>query len=264
MSKGSPYHSLRRLLKSPQRIASRLLDGVAKKKNLGYCPVCRKQTLFIAYTKWLRDSYRCIRCFSIPRQRALLHALDRFFPDWSRLSIHESSPGGISLRFIKPRCANYTYSQYFPDITQGTDYKGVRCENLAALTFPDESFDLFITQDVFEHVFEAEKAFSEIYRVLKPGGAHVFTMPWYPQLETTVLRAEMVNGQLVHHLPAMYHKNPVDDTGSLVVRDWGKDFTGFVRRCSGLETMVYLHKDRRLGLDAEHLEVFISFKNPPA
>ena len=44
------------------------------------------------------------------------------------------------------------------------------------MTFENESFDLFITQDVFEHVMTPNKAFKEIERVLKPGGAHVFTV----------------------------------------------------------------------------------------
>jgi hypothetical protein len=35
-------------------------------------------------------------------------------------------------------------------------------EDLEALTFPDESFDLVITQDVFEHVLRPAKAFAEI------------------------------------------------------------------------------------------------------
>jgi ubiquinone/menaquinone biosynthesis C-methylase UbiE len=57
-------------------------------------------------------------------------------------------------------------------------YKGEhRSEDLRALTFPDQSFDLFITSDVFEHVFEPEKGFGDIARVLKPGGMHIFTMP---------------------------------------------------------------------------------------
>lgn len=191
----------------------------------------------------------------------MFHVLERFFPDWEGLSIHESSPGGISLRFIKPRCTKYTYSQYFAAVDPGTEYNAVRCENLEQLTFENDSFDLFITQDVFEHIFDAQKAFAEIQRVLRPGGAHVFTMPWYPNLDQTVLRAEMVAGTVVHHQPPVYHKNPVSGTGSLVVRDWGRDFVGYIKRCSGMDTMVYLHEDRRLGLDAEHLEVFISFKN---
>jgi 2-polyprenyl-3-methyl-5-hydroxy-6-metoxy-1,4-benzoquinol methylase len=45
------------------------------------------------------------------------------------------------------------------------------------LTFGDETFDLTITQDVMEHVFNPEKAFQEIMRTTKSGGAHVFTTP---------------------------------------------------------------------------------------
>ncbi|MGQ0519368.1 class I SAM-dependent methyltransferase, partial [Bacillus sp. D-CC] len=51
----------------------------------------------------------------------------------------------------------------------------IRCENLEDMTFQNESFDLFITQDVFEHVMEPKKAFKEIERVLKPGGALLYT-----------------------------------------------------------------------------------------
>ena len=31
---------------------------------------------------------------------------------------------------------------------------GIRCENLEHLSFGDESFDLHLTQDVFEHLFD--------------------------------------------------------------------------------------------------------------
>ena len=48
--------------------------------------------------------------------------------------------------------------------------QGVRCENLEELTFPDESIDLHISQDVMEHVFQPKRAFAEIARTLRPGG----------------------------------------------------------------------------------------------
>ena len=53
---------------------------------------------------------------------------------------------------------------------------GNRCENLEELTFDDNTFDLVITQDVLEHVLNPGKAFKEICRVLKPGGAHKFLL----------------------------------------------------------------------------------------
>lgn len=53
---------------------------MVKKLRFGYCPVCNAPTVYYAQDPWLRDNYRCIRCKSIPRQRALmmvLHAMQR-------------------------------------------------------------------------------------------------------------------------------------------------------------------------------------------
>ena len=41
-------------------------------------------------------------------------------------------------------------------------------------SLPDNTFDLFVTQDVFEHIPEPEKALKEIYRCLKPGGGTTY------------------------------------------------------------------------------------------
>ncbi|OTW95586.1 SAM-dependent methyltransferase [Bacillus thuringiensis serovar cameroun] len=205
------------------------------KHNTGYCVICEKETTFIEHNDWLRDHYLCSTCQSIPRQRALIHVLNTFFPKWNFYNIHESSPVG----------------QYF---------QGIRCENLEDMTFPSESFDLFITQDVFEHVMTPNKAFKEIERVLKPGGAHVFTVPWYHTLTKTVQRAR-VNKEVIEHIEEpIYHGNPIDENGSLVTFDWGLDMIEYIYTQANMYTTVYLQKDRSLGLDAEFLHVFISTK----
>ena len=49
-------------------------------------------------------------------------------------------------------------------------YDSCTNQNLEKLTYEDESFDVVITQDVFEHINEPFQAFKEIARVLKPGG----------------------------------------------------------------------------------------------
>lgn len=45
------------------------------------------------------------------------------------------------------------------------------------LPFPDHSFDLLCAFDVIEHVGDDDKAFSEIARVLRPGGAFFLSVP---------------------------------------------------------------------------------------
>lgn len=45
------------------------------------------------------------------------------------------------------------------------------------IPFPDMYFDLVISDQVFEHVIEQEKAFREIHRVLKNGGVSIHVIP---------------------------------------------------------------------------------------
>jgi ubiquinone/menaquinone biosynthesis C-methylase UbiE len=52
-----------------------------------------------------------------------------------------------------------------------------RNENLEALTFPDETFDITVTLDVMEHVYNPDKVFQEVYRTLKKGGVYLCTFP---------------------------------------------------------------------------------------
>lgn len=215
--------------------------------------------MFLAVTDWLRDDWHCLRCWSIPRQRALMLVLAHAAPDWRGARIHESSPGGSSSEAIAAACANYDASQFWPERKLGSVHDGVRCEDLARLTFPDASVDVVITQDVFEHVLEPERAFAEVARVLRPGGAHVFTVPWY-RPQPTCVRARLVDGAVVHRAPAEFHANPIDPEGSLVATEWGADLPDVIRAHGEMTTSVHVIRDRRLGIDGEFRDVFVSRK----
>lgn len=236
------------------------LYSLITKSHIGFCPICEAKALFVKKGKWLRDEYICLQCKSIPRQRAIIVALNLFAPEWKNLKIHESSPSGVSSNFIERNCSQYIQSQYFFNTPLGELKNGVRCENLEKMTFEDKSLDLIITQDVFEHVMNPSDAFREISRVLKPGGMHIFTMPWYPKLKKTVQRAKMINGEIEHIEEPIYHGNPIDADGSLVTYDWGIDFTDYVYANSGMFTTIYLLENKNMGLSAEFLEVFVSKK----
>jgi hypothetical protein len=232
-------------------------------KNQGYCYTCDQEVEFSSQQSWLRDCYKCSNCGSIPRERALMYCIEKFYPEWKQLSIHETLPAnrGASLK-LKNNCPNYQTSQDFPEFPLGeTLSSGWRNEDLENQTFADETFDLVISQDVMKHIFNPEKAFSEISRTLKPGGAHIFTVPIVNKERPSSIRATLeVNGEINYLEEAQYHGNPVNPKGSLVTRDWGYDICDFILKHSGLYTTIVYIDDISLGIRAEYIEVLISRK----
>ena len=194
-----------------------------------------------------------------------MRTIDAYYPDWRNLIMHESSPidRGASRR-LSQECHHYIPSQFFPDQQPGSMTGGYRCENLEALTFEDESVDLHITQDVLEHVFHPAEVFKEIARTLKPGGAHIFTVPLINQSNPSRVRAQAgTDGRITHLQPPIYHSNPVSAEGSLVTVDWGFDICRHIHEACGLFTHRVCFDDVSQGLRAEYLDVLITTKPKP-
>lgn len=236
---------------------------IIKKVQIGYCPICRKNTVFYSKEYWLRDHYRCIRCKSIPRQRAIIEVLNRVEPDYKLKAIHEASASGPTYHELKNTCPRYSVSNYFPNIPLGTKFcNGSSCENLEHLTLEDNSIDIFITQDVFEHVNNPEAAFKEISRVLTKGGKHIFTVPLYA-FQRTRKRIKVEDGLINYLLPPQYHVNPINNRGSLVTYDWGYDIMESIKKWTGMKTKVFSfphnQKNVTYGLEADFLQVLVSY-----
>lgn len=231
----------------------------------GICPCCKEKTLFIAFDYWLRDYYKCLFCGSIPRQRALIKVLEQEMPNWKDMKIHESSPNGNILRMFREQCAQYTYSYWYEDEALGRELQsGSTNQNLENLTFEDETFDIFITQDVLEHVNRPEKVLMEISRTLKKGGKHIFTTPLYP-FKKTIPRIKMHGDKRELILPPIYHGNPISRDGSLVTYEWGGyDFLEMVDEITGMESKIVEFPNSKEnfenGLEGDFLQVIVSTK----
>jgi glycosyltransferase involved in cell wall biosynthesis/SAM-dependent methyltransferase len=229
----------------------------------GRCPLCASESKaqFVAHHPWLRDSYLCKDCGTCPRQRSMALLLEQLLPNWRQLSIHEGSP---CIPYYDKACFKYTCSYYFSHIAPGEfdPATGLRCEDFEALTFPDDTFDIFMHQDVLEHVFNPHKAVREAMRVLKPGGLHIFTAPKNKLLSTSEPRAALENGQVNYLKPAEYHIDPKDSEGVLVTWDYGADFDDLLSAWSGYLVNTHIMRDRRHGVDGDYLEVFYSWKTP--
>ncbi len=232
--------------------------------TFGVCPCCKRHSLFVATNYWLRDYYKCIICRSIPRQRAVMKILQEYRPNYKNLIIHESSPSGATFRQLKKEVKQYSWSYFYEDKDLGRPLTGGGYnENLENLSFKNETFDIFITQDVFEHINNPSKAFSEIARVLKHGGMHIFTTPIYA-FQKSKSRIKIVDGKIINILQPIYHGNPIDKNGSLVTYDWGNDILEYIEKSSNLKSEIICFQQSKEnfknGLEAEFLQVIISYK----
>ncbi len=215
----------------------------------GKCSICGHSGIFLRSHKSIREGYPCPKCKATLRYRHQAFIILNIFnnpsittfvelvgnPDFRDLCIYEPGIIGPFRKYIK-NLKGYHQSYYWADVRPGEYFNGVRCENLEALTFGDDFFDLIITSDIFEHIRKPFTAFGEVYRVLKPGGRHIFTVPMtWPLPEETQYRVNVDGVQDIHIKEPVYHGSPVDKNGSLVYMDFGMDILRQLERI-GFET----------------------------
>ncbi len=140
--------------------------------------------------------------------------------------------------------SNVTGSEYIGDQYQSGDIvDGILHEDAMELSFKDETFDLLMSNDVFEHVPDYRRALIESSRVLKKGGKMFLSIPFDVNRDKTQLRAKVENGKLIYCQDPVYHGNPVSSDGSLVFHDFGWDFLDDVLECGYDDICMVLYYD---------------------
>lgn len=190
------------------------------------CPVCGRLAKLTIASGSLRENCICNNCHSINRQRQIAYVITkrmglRSINDLAKLDdfvvYNTESSGALHSRLLQLN--NYLFSEFFGSNHKSGDMvNSIMHQDLMALSFKDESVDLVISSDVFEHVSDPYKAHEEIYRVLKLGGKHVFTVPFYLMDYLDENRAQMdLGGEVTHLKEPMYHEDPVrEKEGALV------------------------------------------------
>jgi SAM-dependent methyltransferase len=146
-------------------------------------------------------------------------------PNLSSKHVYELSSRGPLFRFLKTTAGTFTFSEYFDDVQPGSQKDGITCQDVQSLTYPAHSFDVCTSTDVFEHVPDDAKGFAELYRVLRPGGCAVFTVPLFAE-RGTVERARMVDSRIEHLMPPEYHGDHIRGLKQvLCFRHYGADIT---------------------------------------
>jgi SAM-dependent methyltransferase len=199
---------------------------------------------------------------TVPRERALMSVIQEQFPHWRTLAIHESSPAarGVSAK-LASEAQGYIATHYDPSMEPGTFQRDSwRCENLEAQTFASEIFDLVITQDVIEHVFEPKLVFKEIARTLRPGGAHLATTPLVRGNNPSLQRARRHGVNIEYLFEPQYHHNPIDSSGSLVTYDWGYDIVQIIDEVAPFSTRIVFCENAYCGILGALTEVVVSIR----
>ncbi|WP_197062808.1 class I SAM-dependent methyltransferase [Bosea sp. UNC402CLCol] len=155
----------------------------------------------------------------ISRHRATLLAIAECLPDINKYETkiygaEALTEFALALRSIYPK---FIGSEYAINEHVTRWLYPIPSEDLTALSFGDETFDLVTTNEVLEHVPSIDAALAEIKRVLKPGGWHVGTCPFvYGQQESIVKARLDANGAIIEMMKPEYHGNPMSEKGSLV------------------------------------------------
>ncbi|MDO8841486.1 methyltransferase domain-containing protein, partial [Methanocalculus sp.] len=203
------------------------------------CYVCGETRPFAEKEGCSLREALCVRCGASRRNSDLARILVSTYTENEIVSLEEALPQLCNLKIYETQAAGpihdrlstlpgYIASEFLDDLEHGrVKSNGVHCEDLQNLSFSDELFDLVITQDVLEHVQDPERALQEIQRVLKPGGYHIFTIP-YHEGRKTQKRISAGDGVELPLLPRVYHGDPLREEGALVYTDFGEDITEIV------------------------------------
>ncbi len=188
-----------------------------------HCPVCASIRPIVK----LNDNeimVRCLYCRSSAVTMSIVAVLRHIVPDLEKKIIYELSARGALFRYLSRHSRQLFVSEFFEDVSPGAFLNGVQCQDVQHLTYPSESFDVCTATEVFEHVPDDLKGFSEIRRVLKPGGVFVFTVP-LGGFDETIERARITPaGNVRHLLPPEYHRDPIrSHRPVLSFRDYGRD-----------------------------------------
>jgi len=242
--------------------------ALAGQRLPGVCTICGAAGEFEPFNDNLRESGACPQCRSSNRQRQMAWILRR------ELGLAASGPlvipEGVSVYNVEANGPlhealkvhpQYQCSEYWGDKAEfGEVVDGTRNEDLQALTFASASFDVVLSSDVLEHMPQPYRAHSEIHRVLKPGGRHIFTVPYGEAMLRDQVRASLIDGKVVHHHEAVFHGDPVrPGEGILVWTIFGLEM--FVRLNEiGFETQFWRLHEPAFGIIGPGADVFIAHK----
>lgn len=184
----------------------------------------------------LRETLQCRHCRATMRHRTLAAGLLRHvslvagrpitsikaaaaarLADLKVLDTDPFSPIAVLLKHLP----DYWVSSFQPGQPFDTELSPRHWNvNLEKIGFADATFDVLLTSDVMEHVRGIDAAHAQIHRVLKPGGAYIFTVPYDEGCTTHHQLVDTSSTTDRFLVPPQYHGDPLTG-GILAYRVFG-------------------------------------------
>lgn len=276
------YFSMVEEYKARRRRELELAPAVAGEFHTsGYCHVCAKPVRFLSdllysdgreaegkhIPNW-RERLICQGCGLNNRVRAAIHYFEEILRPAPQAGIYLSEQATPLYRCLAAKYPGMVGSEYFGDrIPYGkTDpVTGFRNESITKLTFGDASLDFILSFDVFEHVPHYLAAFEECRRVLRPGGALLFTVPFDKGAQENHVRARVNDdGEIEHLSEPEYHGDPVNQQGCLSFYTFGWRIIDDLKRAGFAQAACHFYWSESLGYLGEEQFLFTAHKGNTA
>ncbi len=158
------------LLVAKKRITNFIRTNLFRGKKV-FCEICNWRGEFFF-------SEECPNCSSVPRIRLVPLSLKHFDLIKNEIKILHVAPNINEYNYIKENFNNLLcYDRLDIKQRKHTNFK----ESITNIDIDRNSYDLIIVWHVFEHVKDDIKAISNMYRVLKPQGNLLVSVPIYPK-----------------------------------------------------------------------------------
>jgi SAM-dependent methyltransferase len=173
-----------------------------------HCPICFYQGIFVSVGRPPRWDARCLGCGSRERHRLThLWIAEGGGNKLAGKRILHFAPEKITMRQMRGNALYETADLHQPGVTHKVD--------ITSVALPDASYDVVMAHHVLEHIDDDRQAMRELFRLLKPGGFAILSVPINTSRRDTYENPAITDpADRVAHFSAPDHK-----------RYYGLDFT---------------------------------------
>jgi SAM-dependent methyltransferase len=191
-----PWRRLRRLVGAWLRDPGQFHRRMPRRT----CPNCGYHGIFVSVGRPPRWDARCLQCGS--RERHRLTHLWITEGGGNRLAgkrILHFAPEKITMRQMRGNKLYETADLLQPGVTHKVD--------ITRVALPDASYDVVMAHHVLEHIDDDRQAMRELFRLLKPCGIAVLSVPINTSRHDTYENAAIIDpAERVLHFSAPDHK----------------------------------------------------------